>query len=422
MIRQFTTKRDVIMAFANAMNLISPEVENHHEKVAYLAARLAEMMGMTEEQRYLAFLGGLTHDIGGVMHRGSISLLDLEHDARAISARGASLLRLFPLTLPLSDVVLESQTPWEKLKSLPGRIRHTQRLGQIIHLADVVALLLSGEETVLNQVSHVKECVHAAGPREFAPEVLDAFDRLCGVEAVWMDVLYRPQLFLDMVSGDRWLSLEEVSVLTRFMSRIIDFRSPFTAMHSAGVAATASLLAGHCGMSDDECEIMRIAGYLHDIGKLKIPNEILEKPGKLTDREFNIMKEHAYFTWALLKDVRGFERITDWAALHHEMLDGSGYPFHLPAGELSLGSRIMTVADVFSALTEDRPYRRSMEREGVIQILRGDAERGLLSAPVTELLIENYDEINDCRMRVSAAASRHYQASLAAEKGGAPEI
>ena len=414
MIQRFTTKRDVIRAFANAMNLVSPEVQNHHEKVSYIAARLAETMGMNAQQRTLAFAGGLLHDIGGVLKQGSISLADIELNAGKIASAGAVLLQMHPNTSLFAPVVQASQTPWQRLKALHTSLKAPQLLGQIVHLADTVSLYLDGSQSALNQIEHVRECIHRAGDREFSPEVLAAFDTLCTHEAVWLDILYRPDCFLDMVTDDRWFTLDETVKLTEFMSGIIDFRSPFTAIHSAGVAASASMLAALAGMSEDEQKIMRIAGYLHDVGKLKTPNTILEKPGKLTDEEFNVMKEHAYFTWILLKDVGGFELITDWAAHHHEKLNGNGYPFHLPQSELSLGARIMAVADVFTALTEDRPYRKRMERDAVVSVLRGDAERGLLSGSIAELLIHNYDAINARRETESRAASKKYQESLAA--------
>ena len=412
MIRRFTTKKDILAGFAGAMNLISPEVENHHEKVAYLSYRLAEMMELPEKQRQLAFLGGLMHDIGGILQRDGVSLLELERHAGEISGAGAMILRGFSLTQPFSAVVEESQTPWRRLKAAAGGLKAPQRLGQIVHLADVITLLLKDTEPVLNQLPCIREAILGTGDREFNPEVLAAFDRLCGVEAAWLDVLYRPQLFLDMLTEDRAFSLEETVKLTAFMSRIIDFRSPFTAMHSAGVAAAAVSLAELSGMSEDECSMMRIAGYLHDIGKLKVPNELLEKPGKLTEPEFNVVKEHAYFTWLLLKDIRGFEQIALWASQHHEKLSGGGYPFHLTRGELSLGSRIMAVADVFSAVAEDRPYRPGMSRERAAGVLREDAERGLLSRPVVELLLENYEMIDRRRSRESLAASRRYRETL----------
>lgn len=413
MIRQFTTKRDIVSAFANTMNLVSPELQDHHEKVSYLAYRLAEALDMDEKHRMMAFAGGLLHDIGGVLKQGNISLSDLEMSAGQVAAVGASILKTFPLTSPFAPVVRESQTPWQRLKGIHTDLKVTHQIGQIVHLADAVSLLLNSESPVLNQIGQVQQMIRCGGESEFSPEVLAAFDRLCAREAVWMDMIYRPQFFLELITDNRWITLDETVILTEFMSKIIDFRSPFTAMHSAGVATTAVALAELVGMSEDECKMMRIAGHLHDLGKLKIPDEILDKPGKLTDEEFNIMKEHAYYTWILLKDVGGFEQISAWAALHHEKLNGSGYPFHLSESELSLGSRIMTVADIFSALTEERPYRKSMEKGRVVAILREDAQRGLLSGSVADLLIEHYEQINERRAAESKAASKKYQEILA---------
>ena len=412
--RRLTTRRDIVRGFASAMNLISPELENHHEKVSYLAYHLAETMGMNEQQRMIAFFGGLLHDIGGILKPGDISLEELESSAGQVAAAGAALLRSYPVTLPFAPAVHACQTPWQRLKKLHAALKVPQRLGQIIHLADTVALLMSGGEPALNQAAQVKETVLCAGREEFSPEVLEAYETLCGHEAVWLDLAYRPQAFLDLLPDDCPVTLDETVKLTEFMSKIVDFRSPFTAMHSAGVAATAVALAQLSGMSEDECKMMRIAGYLHDIGKLKIPNELLEKPDKLTGEEFNVIKEHAYHTWLLLKDVSGFEQIAAWASLHHEKLNGNGYPFHRAQGEIPLGARIMTVADIFSALTEDRPYRKSMEKEKVIAILRDDTQQGLLSQRIVELLAEHYDAINAQRAFESRAASRKYQESLAA--------
>ena len=415
MIQQFTTKRDVIRAFANAMNLVQPEVESHHERVAFLAYRLAEAAGMSEQHKHLAYLGGLTHDIGGFMIQGKVTLAEIERNARMLSAAGASLMRLLPVSLPIGEIVSASQTPWECIKRLPSHLKAPQQIGQIVHLADTVSLMFKEETYVLNQIPDIQRCAHDLGENEFSPAVLAAFDKLCGQESVWMDMLYQPQVYLSLVDDGRWFSLDEMVKLTEFMSKIIDFRSPFTAMHSAGVAATAVSLAQLSGMSEDECKMMRIAGYLHDIGKLRIPNEILDKPGKLTDSEFNIMKEHAYYTHLLLKDVKGFEQVCAWAAFHHEKLTGSGYPFHLSREDIPFGSRIMTVADIFSAITEDRPYRRGMEREKVIRILREDVARDQISQSITELLIENYALIDERRAVESAAASKKYQESLAAQ-------
>lgn len=412
---RFASKRDIIRAFAGSMNLISPEVENHHEKVSFLAYRLADILGMDEDQKKTVFYAGLLHDIGGVLQRGSLTLAELETKAREIVVYGAAILKQFAVTAPFAPVVLESQTPWHLVDTLPKARDERVRLGQIVHLADVITLLMVGPETTLNRAARLNDLVSHGREGEFSPESLEALSRLSCREDVWLEMVYRPECYQELIPDDHFLALDDIVEWTRFMSQVIDFRSPFTAMHSAGVAATASTLAELTGMSEDECKMMRIAGYLHDIGKLKIPDEVLEKPGKLSDEEYNIIKEHAYYTWVLLKDIEGFEQIAEWAAHHHEKLNGKGYPFHLYQNELSLGARIMTIADIFSALAEDRPYRKGMEKEKVIMILREDAQKGFLSDRLVTLLIDHYDHIDSVRNIESRAASKAYQESLKEE-------
>lgn len=188
--------------------------------------------------------------------------------------------------------------------------------------------------------------------------------------------------------------------------------SPEVQNHHEKVAYISYRLADLMGMNEQEKQLALFGALMHDIGKLKIPDAILEKPGKLTEEEFNIMKEHAYYSYILLNSVEGFEKIAVWAAWHHEKLNGNGYPFHLMSEEIPLGARIMTVADIFSAVTEDRPYRKGMEAGQVIEILKKDAESGALSKPLVELLISNYDMINQRRDTVSKMASKKYQETL----------
>ena len=403
-----TNLRDLLQAFAMAMNLISPEVTCHHEKAALLAWHLARQMELTEHERELAFYGGLLHDIGGVITGTTLTLEDIESNARALAHEGAALLRMYPHTRPYADVVLNSQMPWA---AMPKESAMT-RLSQIVHLADIITLIMSESEPVLNQLKGASDLLRALCGTEFSPEVVAAFDALLSNETVWLDAVYHPEVFAEAVPDQRGVGIAELREMTAFMAKLIDFRSPFTAMHSAGVAASAVCLARKAGMSEDECALMEIAGNLHDIGKLKIPKAILEKPGKLTADEFNVMKEHVYYSYRILNRVRGLETITTWAAFHHEKLDGSGYPFHLPSGRLPLGSRIMAVSDVFAATAENRPYRKPMQKEKVIGILREEALRGRLSREVVELLVQSYDETDRHRELASAAASETYRKSL----------
>lgn len=414
--RGFTNMRDMVRAFADAMNLVSSEMEDHHEKVAYLAFRLAEQAGLSLRERYMVIYGALLHDIGAITQSSlsALSLTELESRAGFLSKAGGALLQMSPITTPLAEVVSESQTPWQAIQRRLVPLRGPVLMGQIIHMADVVTLLLKEQDgiPVLNRIPKVREAVDALGWKEFSPTVRKAFDAVCGMDYVWMDLLYHPNRFLEFVSDSREVTLDETVRLTELVSHVIDFRSPFTAMHSAGVAAAAEELAKLAGMSRNECKMMRIAGNLHDLGKLKIPKEILEKPGKLTGEELNQIKEHAYYTGILLENVRGFDQIAMWASLHHEKLNGKGYPFGLSADDIPLGSRIMAAADIFSAITEERPYRKGMPREKAIAVLRENVEQGALAENVVEMLVQNYDRIDRERENASRAAGKRYFASL----------
>mgnify|MGYP000243641879 CR=1 FL=1 len=151
------------------------------------------------------------------------------------------------------------------------------------------------------------------------------------------------------------LNFAQIKAIADLFAHIVDYKSPFTSNHSMGVAEKISRFMG---FDEDICQKMYIAGALHDIGKVAIGNEILEKPEKLTDEEFKTMKHHAVYTYYILSGIDDFEEIRDWAALHHEKLNGKGYPFGKTADELNKPERIMACIDIYQALTEDRLIRR----------------------------------------------------------------
>jgi HD-GYP domain-containing protein (c-di-GMP phosphodiesterase class II) len=125
-----------------------------------------------------------------------------------------------------------------------------------------------------------------------------------------------------------------------------------------------------------------LAASMHDIGKLVTPAEILEKPGKLTDEEFTIIKEHVHMTWKLLKDIEGFDTICAWASGHHEKLDGTGYPFGKKAEELDFNSRLISCLDIYQAVSEDRPYHPGRNHNDTMQILHSMVDKGAIDSNI----------------------------------------
>ena len=148
---------------------------------------------------------------------------------------------------------------------------------------------------------------------------------------------------------------------------------------------------------------------MHDLGKLAVDNAILEKDAALNAKEFNEVRAHTYYTYYLLDSIPEFGEIKQWAAYHHERLDGTGYPFHINGDFLPLGSRIMAVADTFTAIAEDRPYRKGIEANKTVEILRNMACRQVLDERLVELLIKNYETIDMLRQAAQRGAVRYYE-------------
>ena len=154
---------------------------------------------------------------------------------------------------------------------------------------------------------------------------------------------------------------------------VVDAKSPFTADHSNRVTLYTDMIAEEMGLSAAHRRWLRRAALLHDLGKLGVSNQVLDKPGKPDDEEWASIKRHPAQSEAILRRVNAFRDIAPVAAAHHERLDGKGYPYGLKDAEICLEARILTVADVFDALSADRPYRAAMPISKALSILDADA-------------------------------------------------
>jgi len=150
----------------------------------------------------------------------------------------------------------------------------------------------------------------------------------------------------------------------------VDAKSSYTYRHSLGVTEVADGIARQLGFSQSRRQLIYRAALLHDIGKLRVPNNILDKPGKLDEAEWLVMREHPALSQQILERIESFGPIARIAGRHHEKMDGSGYPLQLKGDDLSLEDRIVALADFYGALSEDRPYRKGMPAEDIFAILR----------------------------------------------------
>lgn len=223
----------------------------------------------------------------------------------------------------------------------------------------------------------------------FDPELVDAFLTLEDDTEFWMRVM-SPDVrehvsALEPMARVLRADGETIDRLCGAFAQVIDAKSPWTACHSQGVSDVAVGIAQTMGLSEQDVTNLRRAGLLHDVGKLGVSNRILDKPGKLTDHEFEILKEHPGHTYTILARSSCFAPIAQLAARHHEKLDGSGYHKGLDASHLTMCDRILAVADMYEALAAKRPYRQDMTGEEVFAILDRCAGKSICAESVSAL-------------------------------------
>lgn len=404
---------DFTMGVAGAMDAISPLLVNHHKQVAYIALCIAEEMSFTAEQKYNIFLAAMLHDVGAISLKDRLDALTFElKDTRRHAEAGYYLLKNYLLFEPIANLIRWHHVMWENGKGQEAFGHTVDIASHIIHFADRASVSINVNLPVAGQIKDVKEALTNPKNTMFAPTVLDAFATVSEKKDFWADVVDKDLgriLIAKNFLADRKIGCQELQQLAKVFCHITDFRSRFTAIHSHGVAFCAKTLARLMGMDDSALYVAEIAGYLHDIGKLGVPTELLEKPGKLTADELDAVRWHAYYTHRILSNISGFDAVNQWASLHHEKPDGSGYPFRYQGAQLPIGARIMAVADIFTALTEDRPYRKGMLGHEALKTMDDMARQNGLDQDVLSVLKKNEELVNDERSAAQKTAAEAYR-------------
>jgi HD-GYP domain-containing protein (c-di-GMP phosphodiesterase class II) len=405
---------ELILSLSKALDFVEPRVANHHLRVGIIAGEIAKEFGMSRKEISDIFLASTIHDIGFLSLREKVDALEFEIENPYLhTERGYLLIKDFDLFPDVSRIIKYHHTKWADNESYQSGGEDIPVSSHIIHLADRIEVLIDKQQEILSQKKKIVDAIKSRSNSVFMPELVEVFENLSAKESFWFDAASSE---IEQIISDRnllpdvELDIEGLLKIARLFSHIIDYRSPFTAVHSAGVSAVATLLAQMIGFSEIECRMMLVAGYFHDIGKLAVPAEILEKPDKLSVEEFNVIKSHAYHSYRILEAVSGLDIINAWASFHHERMDGKGYPFHIKGGELPIGSRIMAVADVFTAITEDRPYRKGMPGEHALKIIEDMAKNSSLDQSIVGIAGTYFRHLDDIRINAQSKAAAEYMA------------
>lgn len=401
---------EAIYSLSDALDLVGVTHIHHGKRVAYMAAECGKQMGWQGRRMDDLFQAAILHDCGvskTVVHQ-RLAQFEWEQEGEHC-AIGATLLESCPLLAGLSPIVRHHHTHWSALSrlDLPDEVKWNANCIYLVDRVDVLSLaFMMDEDNLLLGRAQIREKILEKRGDWFCPELVDAFMAVSSSEAFWLS------LENEHVNGyvSVWLSetrqqamnFEELRSIVRIFSWVVDAKSTFTKSHSDGVARLARYLGGLCGLSEASCEMLELAGLLHDIGKLRQPDALLEKTEHLTAEEYAHIQRHSFDTYAILRNIKGMEVITQWAAQHHERADGSGYPYHLKNGGLSLEARIVAVADVFQALAQKRPYRDPLPPQTIMQILDEMVEAGKLDAQVVALVDAHPDECWQQALGVSA--------------------
>ena len=391
---------ELIHSLSMAMDVSTSGITTHLWRVTLICHSIAEELRLECLKREPLLAAALMHDLGAasfteertqLVNPGSQARLGKSIYQHA--ERGYALLRNSGIFTPLADVVRYHHDCWHGGNPSGLQGEAIPLASRIIHVADRVDVLVNRNRPILSQREGICEIVQKESGRMFDPLVVDAFLHRSRMESFWLDQSNPDYALLLLGKMAEWgacnYTADEVLGIANLYATMIDNMSPFTATHSHSVSRVAVLLASGMGFCDTELTMMRIAGLLHDLGKLSIPNAILDKPGPLTLEEMNIMKQHPYYTYRILEQVEHFSSIASWAALHHETSDGQGYPFKIREADLPLGSRIMAVADIFVALAEERPYRARLPLDAIRRMMDDSVKAGKINGRCVEALFDN---------------------------------
>ena len=386
----------LLLSLSSAMDYTRQGINYHHLRVASMCRHFANELKLPEAEKQKLFRAALLHDCGASTFREKAALADFE-TARAWdhSRRGAELLHLSSVLRELSPIIASHHDRYggENPSGLKGE--SIPLAARIIHLADRIDVL-AGEQPELIRSEAVEKIKKSAGTM-FDPLLVEVFGRLQEKEAFWLDL--QPQ-FLPAAVKEEFrfkdaCGLNAVLEIGEIFARVIDAKSPFTHRHSRGVALVAGELGRMTGLDIRRIRLLELAGLLHDLGKLSIPDEILDKPAALDRKETALMRRHSYISYRIIQSVDGMEEIAAWAGFHHETLNGRGYPFCLREKELSLESRIVALADKFVALTEERPYRPPLSPARVKSILQDMVKQEQVDGELYLVLEKSLEEMQE---------------------------
>lgn len=354
--------RSLIEGLSYALDLAEKSYLSHSKHVAYISIMIAKNLKLPVECQEDLYYAALLHDIGK-----SNTYLVEDH-----CVIGRDILLKLPIKNKIAEYVYYHHECFNGTGVFKLKGDEIPLPSQIICIADLFEKKFGGVvELNLDVFNEIKRWLKD-NQELFNPEISDAFHKLIEKEYILLDYYsheFNNKLAKQIEIQGSNLDFQGVKEFAHAFSEVIDRRSHFTYEHSVGIANLVSKITMQLGYNDEIQNKMYIAALLHDIGKLVISNDIIDKNGKLNEEERYEMNKHTYYTRWILEQIEGFEDVANYASNHHEKLNGKGYPLHLAEEQIGELDRVMAISDIYQALTEDRPYRNKMPMDKVWSII-----------------------------------------------------
>lgn len=421
---------DLISALSFALDLVADAAPGHAVRTCLLGMRMAAELGLSQEEQAQLYYALLLKDLGSSKNAGYIHRAlggddrSLKHEFRLHTWRRVSFTTaqiLWHHTLPDSgamwrmprflSILLQQRSMVEefirlrceqsaKLAQKMGLSPETTRAiqasdehwngkgypaglqGQEIPiLARIVAIAqhLDLYHSEWGDAAAVRSLRNLSGSR-FDPELVQIAKSLHRDNKLWEQIGsgFEREMAMGMLPANlSFVSDTNLDGICEAFAAVVDAKSSFTYHHSIGVTRASLAISDQLGLVPEQRKMIYRAALLHDLGKLSIPNTLLDSPKGLTTEEWKVLKEHPRLTRKILEKIEHFQDLARVASQHHEKLDGSGYPDGLTDRDLSIEARVIAVADVYGALSEDRPDRPRLSRKTVLAIMKPEVPRKL---------------------------------------------
>jgi putative nucleotidyltransferase with HDIG domain len=348
--------RELTYVLSEALDYVGIDDIMHGKRVAYIACELGKTLGWRQSKLDKVMLMAMLHDSGVSstdVHHAIIHHLDWS-EAHTHCTKGALLLKSVPIYRDFADIIAQHHTHWEHFS--PHLDEEVKLYANLIYLSDRIDSLRSQFGAHLyHEKEYIRSIIQKHTPTMFSPQLTEAFVQISQTDAFWyyLEPEYIHYYFRDWIDkGEiKAVSFDLLKKIALMFAGIVDDKGVYThEHHTLGVASLARYLAQLCELSLGDQEMIELAALFHDLGKLRIPDDLVCRVDALNDDECIKLRRHGFDAQIILQQIKGFEGIAKIVSMHHETLDAKGYPAHLGEEKIPLKARILSTADTFEDL------------------------------------------------------------------------